>query len=134
MAWIQGRERISRCCRKFNNNFAIWFFYLDCSVGIILYEMVEGHFNKDMKVLMIDDVATTGGSVINAIKSLKEEGIKISDAFVIINRMEGALENLQAEGVKMYQISDIMEITKILFEEKLIDKEILEKVKIQTSS
>ena len=97
-------------------------------------KMVEGHFNKDMKVLMIDDVATTGGSVINAIKSLKEEGIKISDAFVIVNRMEGASDNLQAEGVKMHQLTDVMEIAQNLYEEKLISDEILQKVKIQTGS
>ena len=97
-------------------------------------KMVEGHVEKNMQVLMIDDVATTGGSVINAIKSLKDEGIKITDAFVIINRMEGASENLQMQGVKMHQISNIMEITQILFEEKLVSKEILEKVKMQTSS
>ncbi len=94
--------------------------------------MVEGHFTKDMKVLMIDDVATTGGSVINAIKSLKDEGINITDAFVIVNRMEGASENLQEQGVKMHQITDIMEITQNLFEAKLVSQEILDKVKIQT--
>ena len=97
-------------------------------------KMVEGHFSKDMKVLMIDDVATTGGSVINAIKSLKEEGIRITDTFVIVNRMEGASENLQAEGVKMHQLTDIMEIAQNLFEEKLISEDILEKVKVQTGS
>ena len=48
--------------------------------------------------------------------------------------MEGALENLQAEGVKMHQITDIMEIAQNLFEEKLISEEILQKVKIQTGT
>ena len=43
---------------------------------------------------MIDDVATTGGSVVNAIKSLKEVNISIKDAYVIVNRMEGADEAL----------------------------------------
>ena len=94
-------------------------------------KMVEGHFNKGMKVLMIDDVATTGGSVINAIKSLKDEGIKITDAFVIVNRIEGAADNLQAEGVKMHQLTDIMEIAQNLFDETLISEDILQKVKTQ---
>jgi len=97
-------------------------------------KMVEGSFKKDIQVVMIDDVVTTGGSIIKAIKALKDEGVKISDAFVIINRIEGASKNLQKEGVKIHQISDIMKITKILVEEKLVTEEILEKVKIQTIS
>ena len=95
---------------------------------------VEGFFEKGMKVLMIDDVATTGGSVINGIKSLKQEGLEISDTYVIINRMEGATEALRDQGVKMHQLTDIMEITKILYEQKMISQEILDKVKIQTGS
>ena len=93
---------------------------------------VEGQFHKGMKVLMIDDVATTGGSVINAIKSLKEEEIDITDAFVIVNRMEGADEALNQQGVKMHSLLNVLEITQALFEQNLVDEKILEKVKNQT--
>jgi len=95
---------------------------------------IEGSISKDMKVLMIDDVATTGGSVVNAIKALKQEGVSITDAYVIVNRMEGASQALELEGVKMHQLADIMEITKSLYEEKLIPKDVLEKVENQISS
>lgn len=95
---------------------------------------IEGSISKDMKVLMIDDVATTGGSVVNAIKSLKQEGVIITDAYVIVNRMEGATQALESEGVKMHQLTDILEITKNLFEEKLIPKDVLEKVEKQIAS
>jgi len=84
-----------------------------------------------MKVVMIDDVATTGGSVVNAIKSLKEVNIVINDAYVIVNRMEGANEALEELGVKMHSILDILQITEILHEQNLIDQEILDKVKKQ---
>jgi len=43
-----------------------------------------------MKVVMVDDIATTGISVLNGIKQLKESGLLISDVYVIINRLEGA--------------------------------------------
>jgi len=82
---------------------------------------------------MIDDVATTGGSVVNAIKSLKEAGIVISDAFVIINRMEGASEALEAEGVKIHNLTDILEITNLLYDQNLISDDVLENVKNQIS-
>ncbi len=82
---------------------------------------------------MIDDVATTGGSVVTALKSLKEAGIVISDAYVIINRMEGADKALEAEGVKMHNLTNILEITNSLYEQNLISDDILNKVKNQTS-
>jgi orotate phosphoribosyltransferase len=92
---------------------------------------VEGKIHDKMKVVMIDDVATTGGSVVNAIKSLKEVNIVINDAYVIVNRMEGANEALEELGVKMHSVLDILQITEILHEQNLIDQEILDKVKKQ---
>ena len=92
---------------------------------------VEGKIHDGMKVVMIDDVATTGGSVANAIKSLKDEKISTKDTFVIIDRMEGADKNLLDMGVKMHSILDILQVTEILYKENLVDESILEKVKKQ---
>lgn len=92
---------------------------------------VEGKIHDKMKVVMIDDVATTGGSVVNAIKSLKEVNILIKDAYVIVDRMEGANEALLESGVKMHSILNILQITEALYEQNLVDESILEKVKNQ---
>ncbi|MDH5697462.1 MAG: orotate phosphoribosyltransferase [Nitrosopumilus sp.] len=92
---------------------------------------VEGKIHDNMRVLMIDDVATTGGSVVNAIKSLKEVNISVKDAYVIVNRMEGADEALLELDVKMHSILNILQITEALFEQNLIDENVLEKVKKQ---
>jgi orotate phosphoribosyltransferase len=94
---------------------------------------VEGQINEGMKVVMIDDVATTGGSVVNAIKSLKEANIVVEDAYVIVNRMEGADEALKKLGVKLHSITNVMQITQALHEQKLVDDGILEKVRNQIS-
>ena len=92
---------------------------------------VEGKIHDGMKVLMIDDVATTGGSVVNAIKSLKETNIKVTDAYVIIDRMEGAEEELKEQGVRMHSILDIIQITQALYEQNLVDDSVLSKIKSQ---
>ncbi len=92
---------------------------------------IEGKIWEGMKVVMIDDVATTGGSVVNGIKSLKESKIKVDDAYVIVNRMEGADEALKEEGVTMHSITNVMQITKSLHEQKLVDEDVLKKVQDQ---
>ena len=92
---------------------------------------IEGKISAGMKVVMIDDVVTTGTSVLNGIKQLKEAGLSISDMYVIINRLEGAEKVLNDVGVQTHQLTDILEITNILFQEKLVDEEIFEKIKNQ---
>ncbi|MDH3611609.1 MAG: orotate phosphoribosyltransferase [Nitrosopumilus sp.] len=92
---------------------------------------VEGKIWENMTVVMIDDVATTGGSVVNAIKSLKEAKVKVEDAYVIVNRLEGAQEALKEHGVTMHSITDVMQITKSLHEQNLVDENVLQKVQDQ---
>ena len=94
-------------------------------------KMIEGKILQGMTVLMIDDVATTGGSVVNAIKSLKDANISIKDAYVMVNRMEGAHKALEDLGVKLHSILDILKISNALHEQGIIDKDTLIKVKNQ---
>ena len=94
---------------------------------------IEGKISAGMKVVMVDDVVTTGTSVLNGINQLKEAGLLVSDLYVIINRLEGGDKALSDIGVQTHQLTDILEITDILFQEKLIGKEIFEKIKNQVN-
>ena len=94
---------------------------------------IEGKISAGMKVVMIDDVMTTGTSVLNGINQLKEAELLVSDLYVIINRLEGGDKALSDIGVQTHQLTDILEIKDILFQEKLIDKEIFEKIKNQVN-
>ena len=94
---------------------------------------VEGVTCQDMKLLMIEDVVTSGGSVISAGKSINEEKMTVTDAYAVVDRMEGATEALQAEGVKLHSLLTIKQIAESLFEQKLITEDILNQVKEITS-
>ena len=89
---------------------------------------VEGVTCQDMKLLMIEDVVTSGGSVINAIKSIKEEKMVVTDAYAVVDRMEGATKALQDEGVRLHSLLTINDITQSLFEQKLITEDILQQI------
>jgi len=93
---------------------------------------VEGKIQKGMRVVMIDDVATTGGSVVNAIKSLKDVNISIKDAYVVVDRMEGADEALKKINVKLHSMINIVQITEELHKQKLVGDTVLEKIMEQT--
>lgn len=95
---------------------------------------IEGKYHQGMKVLMIDDVATTGGSMINAIKLLRQEKISITDAYVIVNRNEGADVSLKNDGVMMHHLIDVSTIAQSLFEQDMIKEDVFNKVRDQINS
>ena len=62
---------------------------------------VEGNVGKGDKVIIIEDVVTTGGSTIKAIDRAKKCGLKVLGVIVLIDRQEGGKEKIQAKGVKV---------------------------------
>jgi orotate phosphoribosyltransferase len=95
--------------------------------------LIEGKIPLGSRVVLVDDVGTTGHSLLNAIKALREAKVVVDSAFVIINRLEGARENLEAEKVKLYEITDILAISNILHTENILDDQTLDRIKKQMS-
>lgn len=56
---------------------------------------LEGDLPAGARVVVIDDVATTGGSTINAIERAREEGLQVVRAVILVDRQEGGLENIR---------------------------------------
>ena len=57
--------------------------------------LIEGPLDKGMKTVIVEDVATTGGSAIKAINAVREFGCEVVKVMVIVDREEGAIENLK---------------------------------------
>lgn len=93
--------------------------------------VIEGKIAEGSRILLVDDVGTTGLSLLNAVKALKASKMIVTDAFTIINRFEGARELLASENVRLYEITDIMALSSTLHEENLLDTEIFERIKKQ---
>ena len=92
---------------------------------------IEGKIAEGSRILLVDDVGTTGLSLLNTIKVLKAAKMIVTDAFTIINRFEGARELLASENVRLYEITDIIALSSILHEANLLDDEVFERIKKQ---
>ena len=62
--------------------------------GIVKW--VEGDIRPGEKVVVIDDVATTGGSTVKAIERARSEGLEVVRAVILVDRQEGGVENIRA--------------------------------------
>lgn len=67
-------------------------------------KLVEGRYKKGESCLIIDDVLTTGGSVLRAIRTIKRAGLRASMALVIVDREDGGKEALEKRGIRTHSL------------------------------
>lgn len=90
--------------------------------------VVEGRI-KEKTVLLVDDVTTTGGSLFHGVTQIRENGGRIHDALVIVNREEGAATTLEEVSVNLHSILTVSEMIMILNTEGLLGQEEYQAVK-----
>lgn len=74
---------------------------------------IEGDLSPGQRVVVIDDVATTGGSTIKAIERARSEGLTVVKAVVLVDRQEGGLENIREQ---------VPDVSAIITRDELIEK------------
>ncbi|PIN84883.1 MAG: orotate phosphoribosyltransferase [Candidatus Diapherotrites archaeon CG11_big_fil_rev_8_21_14_0_20_37_9] len=82
---------------------------------------VEGKYEKGQKVLVIDDLITTGSSKFEAVEPLEKEGLKIDDILVLVDREQGGQKELAKEGYTLHSVFKVTELLEILNEHGKID-------------
>lgn len=64
-----------------------------------LKKLIEGDVNKGDRVVIVEDVVTTGGSTIEAIDNARAEGLHIVKVIALVDRQEGGKENILKQDV-----------------------------------
>ncbi|MHB1661862.1 MAG: orotate phosphoribosyltransferase [bacterium] len=60
--------------------------------------------SKGANILIIEDVVTTGGSILKAVKNARDEGYEITDALCMVDRREGGSEFLKENGIRLHSV------------------------------
>lgn len=76
----------------------------EAKTGYGTAKLIEGVFQEGEKCLIIEDVVTTGSSVLETSNDLKSVGLVIEEAIVVVNREQGGCENLLKRGIKMHSL------------------------------
>ena len=88
-----------------------------------------GVSEQDEKIIIIEDIATTGGSAIDVAEKLKTSDLQITDAVVFLDRQAGAEQNFKEKGITMHSVVTINDMLEILKEENAIEEDMYKKVK-----
>lgn len=73
---------------------------------------IIGEYSRGSSVVLIEDVVTTGGSVLKAIKTLRGEGLVVRHVVAVVDREEGAGKSLSDAGAKLIPLVRVSELLK----------------------
>ena len=73
-------------------------------------ELVEGEVAPGDKFVIVEDVATTGGSTLRVVSALREKGANVSKAIVVVDRLEGAKEMLVEHGIELVSLFTVQDL------------------------
>lgn len=71
---------------------------------------VEGRYELGQNVLVMDDIVSTGGSIIETTETLREAGLLVTDAVVLIDRQLGARHRLRQHGINLISILGVEQL------------------------
>jgi orotate phosphoribosyltransferase len=67
-------------------------------------KLIEGRLERGDSVLVLEDIATSGGQALEAVRVLNEHGAKVAGVVAVVDRLEGAREKLTEAGVTFHSI------------------------------
>jgi orotate phosphoribosyltransferase len=85
--------------------------------------VVEGVYSYGQTAIIMDDLVTGGGSITETAASLREAGLLVKDAFVLVDRQQGARERLKADGINLRAVLTLEVILNYLMSSGLIEEE-----------
>ncbi|MEG2510500.1 MAG: orotidine-5'-phosphate decarboxylase, partial [Chryseobacterium sp.] len=88
-------------------------------------KLIEGIYQKGQNCLLVEDVITSGKSLIETIAEVENEDLKVADIVVVLDREQGGKQLLESKGFKVHTLFNISEVCAILQEEgELSDDEV----------
>ncbi len=89
---------------------------------------IEGLIMPGDRVLLVDDLITTGGSIRKAAKAIRAEGGIVNNALVLLDREEGGKQKLAEDNISLHYLLTASEAAKKLYEADAIDDEQLKTI------
>uniref|UniRef100_A0A7S1ET95 Uridine 5'-monophosphate synthase n=1 Tax=Timspurckia oligopyrenoides TaxID=708627 RepID=A0A7S1ET95_9RHOD len=86
-------------------------------------KLIEGDFKAGQSVLVVEDLVTSGMSVMETVDPLREMGLTVSDVVVLLDREQGACSNLLKSGIHVHSVLSMSQILEMLSNSNRISSE-----------
>jgi orotate phosphoribosyltransferase/uridine monophosphate synthetase len=86
-------------------------------------EVIEGKYVPGQTVLVIDDLITHGTSIVDTAAKLRDAGLYVRDAIVLLDRKQGGRERLRQHGINLIAILEIETLLNYLMSHRRIGEE-----------
>lgn len=88
-------------------------------------KLIEGIYQKGQNCLLVEDVITSGKSLVETLAEVEQEDLKVSDIVVVLDREQGGKQLLENKGYRVHTLFNISEVCDILQETgELSDEEV----------
>ncbi|KAL0811673.1 hypothetical protein ABMA28_009121 [Loxostege sticticalis] len=77
-------------------------------------KLIEGVYHKNQTCLIVEDVVTSGGSLLETVRTLRDEQLNVTHAVVVLDREQGGASVLKANGVELRSLFTLKNLIKIL--------------------
>ncbi|WP_434979717.1 orotidine-5'-phosphate decarboxylase [Daejeonia sp. YH14] len=91
-------------------------------------KLIEGIYQKGQNCLLVEDVITSGKSLVETIAEIENEDLKVSDIVVVLDREQGGKQLLEKKGFSVHTLFTISEVCDMLKEERLLDGEEISRI------
>uniref|UniRef100_A0A8D8QUL1 Uridine 5'-monophosphate synthase n=1 Tax=Cacopsylla melanoneura TaxID=428564 RepID=A0A8D8QUL1_9HEMI len=92
-------------------------------------KLIEGIYQKGDKCIIVEDVVTSGSSILETITDLKSVGIVVTDILTIVDREQGGRQTLKDLGYTLHSLYTLTSIMSILFEANKVKQDVVESVR-----
>ncbi|WP_417429614.1 orotidine-5'-phosphate decarboxylase [Halpernia sp.] len=91
-------------------------------------KLIEGIFSKGQNCLIVEDVITSGISLLETIPEIEKEDLKVTDIIVVLDRQQGGKKLLEERGFRVHSLFNMTEVCEILRKNNLISDEEISRI------
>lgn len=96
--------------------------------------LIEGTWHEHNVCLIVEDLVTSGMSVLETVRPLTDVGLKVTDVVVLLDRQQGARDNLSNNGLNLHAVFTVSDMLDVLVEEGKIESTVRDEVVNFTNS